>query len=69
MCVVFFVFYFFVLYFSCFIRIISLSETASSAVCLKDFWSGYKEDNFSLILENSTDSLPCDFFVFVSKLS
>ena len=68
-----FVFYFlcciFVCYiFSCCIKITSLSVTDSYIICLADFWSEYKEDIFPRSWENRTDSLSCDFPVFISEI-
>ena len=41
----------------------------SSAVCLEYFWLDYKEETLSLSWATRTDSLPCDFPVFIYKLS
>ena len=59
------VLYFSVLYFMCCIKITSLYATDYSSICLADFWSGSKEDSFSLIWETRNDSLPCDLPVFI----
>ena len=53
----------------CCIKSTSLSVKDSSAICLAYFWSDSKEESFSLSWSTRTDSLPCDFPVFISKLS
>ena len=57
------------LYFYCYVTIIYLSAVDSSDICLADFLSDSKEESFSLIFATRTDSLPCDFPVFILKLS
>ena len=57
------------LYMSCWIKISSLSATASSDIYLEDFWSDSKEDNFIWVEQLKTDSFFCDLSVFISKLS
>ena len=64
-----FVLYFSVLYLPYFIKRISLSVTYSSAICSADFCSDSKEESFYLSWATMTDSLPCGFPVFISKLS
>ena len=57
------------LYFYYCIKSISLSDADSSDICLADFRSDSKEESFSMSWETRTDSLPCDFTVFILKLS
>ena len=58
-----------VLYISCCIKIASISATASSDICLEDFWSDSKEDSFLWVEQLRTDLLSCDLSVIISKLS
>ena len=64
-----YVLYFYMFNLQCYIKSISLSDADSSVICLSAFWSDSKEDFFSLRWVTRTDSLPCNFLVFISKLS
>ena len=55
--------------FQCYITSISLSAAYFSDVCLADFWSDSKQEIVSLSWATRADSLPCDFPVFILKLS
>ena len=68
MCVVFFVFYFSLLYFSCCVKITSLSATAYSDILWNIVGQNPKK-TVSMSWPTRIDSLICDFSVFISKLS
>ena len=69
MCVVFFVLCFYMFYFLCYIKSISLSDADSSDMFLADFRSDSKEESFFLSWATRTDSSHCDFPVFILNLS